>query len=98
MKQRGFNLCKFVSGRLILEQKINLTEGESFESPVVKSLEVLWNTEQDEFWFEFTFVKSLSLMKCYILRISAKAFDPLGYVAQSIYHWSQDIISSVVQK
>ena len=65
-----------------------MAEGESFELPEMKLLGVRWDTQQDEFWFDFkdvtTFVKSLPPTKRSILRISAKMFDPLGLLSPFI--------------
>ena len=51
----------------------------------MKLLGVWWDTERDKFQFDFkevtTFVKSLPPTKRSILRISAKAFDPLGLLS-----------------
>ena len=85
MKQGGFNLRKWKTNSKILQQKINLTEGESSESSKVKLLGIRWDTERDKFQFNFkeitTFVKSLPPTKRSILRISAKVFDSLGLLS-----------------
>ena len=88
MKHGGFNLRKWKTTSKILQQRINLTERESSESPEVKLLGVKWDTEQDKFQFDFkevtTFVKSLLPTKRSILKISAKVFDPLGLLSPFI--------------
>lgn len=69
----------------MLQQKIYLTKGETSETPEVEILKVRWDTERNEFQFDFkevtTFVKSLPPTKRSILRVSAKAFDPLGLLS-----------------
>ena len=79
-------LCKWKTNSKILQQKVNLTERESSESPEVKLLGVRWDTEQDEFQFDFkevtTFVKSLPPTKRSIVRISAKVLTRWGCSAR----------------
>ena len=88
MKQGGFNLRKWRTNSKNLQQKINLMQGESSESQKVRLLGVKWNTEQDEFQFDFkevtNFVKLLPPTKRSVLRISAKMFDPLGLLSPFI--------------
>ena len=50
----GFNLCKWKTNSKTLQQKINLTEGETFKTSEVKILGIRWDTEQDEFQKEIT--------------------------------------------
>ena len=88
MKQGGFNLRKWRTNSKNLQQKINLMQGESSESQEVRLLGVKWNTERDEFQFDFkevtNFVKLLPPTKRSVLRISAKMFDPLGLLSPFI--------------
>jgi len=66
----------------ILQNKINLAEGEDSETHEVRILEVKRNTALDTFQFDFKDVtKFVRSMKCSILRISAKVFDPLGLLS-----------------
>ena len=55
------------------------------ESKFVKVLGVNWNTESDEFLFDFTelikFARSLPVTKRSLLKLSAKIFDPLGLLS-----------------
>ena len=63
MQQGGFNLRKWNTNSQMLRQRINLAEGDTSETLEVKILGVKWDTERDEFQFDFkeltTFVKSL---------------------------------------
>ena len=85
MQQGGFNLRKWKTNSKTLQQKIDLTEGGASETSEVKILGIRWDTERDEFQFEFkeitTFVRSLPPTKRSILRLSAKVFDPMGLLS-----------------
>ena len=85
MQQGAFNLRKWKTNSKTLQQKINLTEGETFETSEVKILGIRWDTKRDKFQLDFkeitTFVKSLPPTKRSILRLSAKVFDPMGLLS-----------------
>ena len=82
MQQGGFNLRKWKTNSKTLQQKIDLTEGGASETSEVKILGIRWDTERDEFQFDFkeitTFVRSLPPTK---RSISAKVFDPMGLLS-----------------
>ena len=56
----------------------------------VKVLGVNWNTKADEFLFNFTelvkFANTFPIAKRSLLEISAKVFDPLGFVTLTQYN------------
>ena len=55
------------------------------ESDMVKLLGIYWNTPLDCLMFNFSelirYVESLSVTKHSLLRITAKIFDPLGFLS-----------------
>ena len=78
------------------EKSANFTQDESYaksmvgpagnqDGKFVKVLGVNWNTKTDEFLFNFTelvkFANTLPVTKRSLLKISAKVFDPLGFLS-----------------
>jgi len=74
IQQGRFNLRKWKTNSKTLQQKINLTEEGASETSEVKILGIRWDTERDEFQFDYkeitTFVKSLPPTKRAIKIIS----------------------------
>ena len=86
MKRGGFNLRKWHSNSVDLQQRIdqleNANKSQSY-STQVKILGISWDTNNDSFYFEskniVSYMQSLTPTKRSILRLSAKIFDPLGF-------------------
>ena len=87
-----FNLHKWRTNDQDLQLRINEAEGEKSNSETEKSrgqpikiLGLSWDTYEDCFCFEFKelikFVELLPPTKRSLLRVSAKIFDPLGFLS-----------------
>ena len=88
MRKGGFNLRKWRTNSIDLQQKIDHLENASkteSSNTQVKILGMSWDTNEDHFCFEFenllSYMQSLSPTKRSVLRLSAKIFDPLGLLS-----------------
>ena len=87
MKIGGFNLRKWRSNSHTLQQQISEAEGEAVsEVPrVVRVLGLNWDTQEDCLVYKLddliSFINALPPTKRSLLRISAKIFDPLGFIS-----------------
>ena len=86
MAKGGFNLRKWRTNNQSLQKQINEAEGnEGDVNGVVRILGLSWDTEVDCFVFQFadliSFVNSLPPTKRSLLKVSAKIFDPLGFLS-----------------
>ena len=88
MKKGGFNLRKWHSNSVDLQERIdqleNANQSQPYSTPV-KILGISWDTKNDTFYFEsksvVSYMRSLTPTKRSILRLSAKIFDPLGILS-----------------
>ena len=94
MAKGSFNLRKWKSNDKELLCRINQEESKSneeqsnkTEGEIAKVLGLQWNTNRDQFQFDFdeiiNFAKSLTLTKRNVLRFRAKFFDPSGFLTPS---------------
>ena len=92
MNGGGFNLRKWRTNDQELQLRINEAEGVKSDSETgrsrerpIKILGLSWDTCEDYFCFEFKelikFVETLPPSKRSLLRVSAKIFDPLGFLS-----------------
>ena len=87
MKIGGFNLRKWRSNSHTLQQQISEAEGEAVsEVPrVIRVLGLNWDTQEDCLVYKLddliSFINALPPTKRSLLRISAKIFDPLGFIS-----------------
>ena len=86
MAKGGFNLRKWRTNNQSLQKQINEAErNEGDVNGVVRILGLSWDTEVDCFVFQFddliSFVNSLPPTKRSLLKVSAKIFDPLGFLS-----------------
>jgi len=86
MSKGGFNLRKWRTNSQSLQQQINEAEQNNEDvNKVVRILGLSWDTEIDCFVYQFDdlilFVNSLPPTKRSLLKISAKIFDPLGFLS-----------------
>ena len=86
MMKGGFNLRKWRTNCQSLQKQINEAEGSEGEvNRIVRILGLSWDTEADCFVFHFddliSFVNSLPPTKRSLLKVSAKIFDPLGFLS-----------------
>jgi len=86
MTKGGFNLRKWRTNCQSLQKQINEAEGSEGEvNRIVRILGLSWDTEADCFVFHFddliSFVNSLPPTKRSLLKVSAKIFDPLGFLS-----------------
>ena len=90
------NKCETHQDPLTQSEKKVTTEDESYTKSTIspnnsnreKSVKVLgsnWNTHSDELFFDFenliTYAKSLPITKRALLKLTAKIFDPLGFLS-----------------
>ena len=89
MKEGGLNLRKWRTNDESLQQRIDEAEElrkgseteETRECPI-KILRLSWDTCEDCFCFEFEQVCGFAApTKGYLLQVSAKVFDPLGFLS-----------------
>ena len=93
-KKGGFNLRKWRTNDSTLQQMIDRTEGEAAKNipvsqPAVdKPLKILglgWNISRDNFCVDFNeliqFVNTLPPTKRSLLRVTAKVYDPFGFIS-----------------
>ena len=92
----SINKCETHQDPLTQSEKKVTTEDESYTKSTIgpnnsnreKSVKVLgsnWNTHSDELFFDFenliTYAKSLPITKRALLKLTAKIFDPLGFLS-----------------
>ena len=86
MQKGGFNLRKWRTNNPTLQQRILQSEDvPPNEQSEVKILGLVWDTQTDEFHFDFqgfiSYIQSLPSTKRSVLKLSAKIFDPLGILS-----------------
>ena len=93
MSEGRFNLRKWRTNSKVLLKPINTTEKLAFDDTQldkdlrenVKVLGLCWNTNSDEFTFDFKelikFVNSMTLTKRNVLRFGGRFYDPLGFLS-----------------
>ena len=93
MKKGSFNLCKWRTNDSLQQQKIDRTEGRVGEDipanqPAYKPIKILglgWNVSGDQFSVDFNelsqYVGSLPPTKRSLLRVTAKIYDPFGFIS-----------------
>ena len=86
MAKGGFNMRKWRTNNQYLQKQIKEAEGNEGDiSKITRILGLSWNTDTDCFVFQFddliSFVNSLPPTKRSLLKVSAKLFDPLGFLS-----------------
>ena len=91
MKSGGFNLCKWKTNSVHLQNRIDQVEFDPAldQKPepdtLVKILGLSWDVSRDEFYYDLqemiSFAKSLPPTKCSVLKVSVKLFDPLALLS-----------------
>ena len=87
MKEGGFNLRKWQTNLQDLQATISREDG-SPSSPIVKVLGINWDTDGDNLCFDLedtiSYSNGLPPTKRSVLKLSAKIFDPLGFLSPFI--------------
>ena len=93
MRKGGFNLRKWRTNNTLLQQKIDGAERELGEDipvsqPADKPIKILglgWNVSRDQFAVDLTkliqYLSSLPPTKRSLLRVTAKIYDPFGFIS-----------------
>ena len=90
MASGGFNLRKWRTNSVPLQQRIDCTDSRTstIEVPKAEGVKILgltWDTKTDKFCFSFKdvlmFFRSLPPTKRSVLKTSSKLFDPLGLLS-----------------
>ena len=93
MSEGRFNLRKWRTNSKTLLKRINEAENLPFDDTQldnelrenVKVLGLCWNTDSDEFTFNFDelikFANSMTLTKRNVLRFGGRFYDPLGFLS-----------------